>query len=145
MTVCPRCGGGGWICDEHPGRPSGHDGCVGPKHPCPLCNPPDQPQQPGDYLSYIAAIRRAAATEVAPDFEGIAQGVVDGTVGTSEIRAMVSPGLGPAIIDALRFVWNARGAADLAKVEHELAQQMGATASGPYAKSLDRALRALDR
>lgn len=49
------------------------------------------------------------------------------------------------IAEQLRLVWNARGAADLVKVEAELSTLMGATASGPYTKNLDRALRSLDR
>jgi len=49
------------------------------------------------------------------------------------------------IEETLRLVWNARGAADIAKIESELASQMGSTASGPYVKNLDRALRTLDK
>lgn len=49
------------------------------------------------------------------------------------------------IAEQLRLVWNARGAADIAKIESELTSQMGASASGPYLKNLDRALRTLDR
>ncbi len=37
----------------------------------------------------------------------------------------------PHIKEALRQVWNARGAADMAKVEHELSTMMGSTAAGP--------------
>jgi hypothetical protein len=48
------------------------------------------------------------------------------------------------LVDALRLVWNARGAADIAKLESTLASLMGGSASGPYVKNLDRALRALD-
>ena len=47
--------------------------------------------------------------------------------------------------EQLVLVWNARGAADTAKVGAELMQMMGASASGPYIKNLDRALRILDR
>jgi hypothetical protein len=49
------------------------------------------------------------------------------------------------LVDALRLVWNARGAADVAKLESTLASLMGGSASGPYVKNLDRALRALDQ
>jgi hypothetical protein len=42
-------------------------------------------------------------------------------------------------------IWNARGAADIATIELDLSRMMGATAAGPYIKSLDRALRRLDR
>lgn len=50
-----------------------------------------------------------------------------------------------SIAKALREMWNARGAVDIAKVEHELSTMMGATAAGPYCKNLDRALKALDK
>lgn len=48
-------------------------------------------------------------------------------------------------VEALRQVWNARGAADLDVIGRELSSQMGATAAGPYVKNLDRALRSVDR
>jgi hypothetical protein len=48
------------------------------------------------------------------------------------------------IATALRRMWNARGASDIAKIEAELSSMMGATAAGPYVKNLDRALRTLD-
>lgn len=53
--------------------------------------------------------------------------------------------LGKEIEEALRQIWNARGAADLVKLEAELSSMMGVTAAGPYVKNLDRALRMLDR
>jgi hypothetical protein len=49
------------------------------------------------------------------------------------------------IAEQLRVSWNARGAADIVKVESELSTMMGSTAAGPYVKNLDRALRTLDR
>lgn len=49
------------------------------------------------------------------------------------------------VVDQLRAIWNARGAADIAKIESELSQMMGSTAAGPYVKNLDRSLRNLDR
>jgi hypothetical protein len=42
-------------------------------------------------------------------------------------------------------MWNARGAVDITKIEHELSAMMGPTAAGPYLKNLNRALLALDR
>jgi len=45
----------------------------------------------------------------------------------------------------LKEIWNARGAADIAKIEAQLTSMMGAVAAGPYIKNLDRALRKLDR
>lgn len=50
-----------------------------------------------------------------------------------------------SIATALREMWNARGAADRTKLEAELSSMMGAKASGPYVKNLERALRSLDR
>jgi aspartate aminotransferase-like enzyme len=47
--------------------------------------------------------------------------------------------------EQLRQVWNARGAADIAKLDAELSMLIGATMAGPYVKNLDRALRTLDR
>jgi hypothetical protein len=73
-----------------------------------------------------------------PDFESLAR----------RIAHFFSPAAQGDALDpaqALRLVWNARGAADIAKLEADLASQMGATASGPYVKNLDRALRSLDR
>ena len=85
-----------------------------------------------------------------PDFEQIAHRILDdaytddGTTGDARIDARKAA-LQAAIAEQLRFVWNARGAADLAKVETELTAMMGATAAGPSIKNLDRALRKLDR
>jgi hypothetical protein len=45
----------------------------------------------------------------------------------------------------LVLIWNARGAADIAKLNFELTKVMGASPSGPYVRNLDRALRELDR
>ena len=45
----------------------------------------------------------------------------------------------------LKEIWNARGAADIAKIEAELSSMMGAVSAGPYIKNLDRALRGSDR
>lgn len=85
------------------------------------------------------------ASVTAPDFDRVAQRILDEHVGTGEIRAVLSHTLGGAIVAALRVVWNERGAVDIATVGDELARHMGATASGPYTKNLDRALRALDQ
>lgn len=70
-----------------------------------------------------------------PDFDQIALQLVT----QGQARDQV------AIIEQLRQVWNARGAADRATLDAELSSQMGATAAGPYVKNLDRALRMLDR
>lgn len=51
----------------------------------------------------------------------------------------------PVIIEQLRLIWNARGAADVATIERELSSMMGVTAAGPYVKNLDRAIRQGDR
>jgi hypothetical protein len=60
-------------------------------------------------------------------------------------RALVEMTDPQLIREQLRLVWNARGAADIAKVESELAGMMGPSASGPHIENLDRALRTLDR
>jgi len=73
-----------------------------------------------------------------PDFDQI----------TARVVTRAAEGQTPlhqAIRDALRDVWNARGAADIATLEADLSSMMGPTAAGPYCKNLDRALRALDR
>ena len=33
-----RCSDTGWVCEQHPDKPFGHDGCPGPGDPCPVCN-----------------------------------------------------------------------------------------------------------
>jgi len=50
-----------------------------------------------------------------------------------------------AVVEQVRLVWNARGAADIAKLQTELSMLMGSTMAGPYVSNLDRALRTLDR
>jgi len=67
-----------------------------------------------------------------PDFEQIAERIVP-------------PSYVGLVAEQLRQVWNARGVADITKLESELSSMMGVTASGPYVKNLDRALRTLDR
>ena len=52
--------------------------------------------------------------------------------------------IGP-IRDQLRLIWNARGAADIARVESQLFKIMGNADAGRHLKHLDRAIRALDR
>jgi hypothetical protein len=82
---------------------------------------------------------------ITPNFQSIAEDIFRRAV---EMDAHPDHELTDAytfVVDALRLVWNARGAADITTIEHQLAQQMGATAAGPYTKNLDRALRALDR
>jgi hypothetical protein len=57
----------------------------------------------------------------------------------------VKAALEAGIAAQLRLVWNARGAADLVKIDTALIALMGATAAGPVLKQLDRAVRQLDR
>jgi hypothetical protein len=75
-----------------------------------------------------------------PDFEHIAR-LVAMAIPSIVTRELVEQD----IAEQLRQVWNARGAADLEKVESELSTMMGSTAAGLYVKHLDRALRTLDR
>jgi hypothetical protein len=49
-----------------------------------------------------------------------------------------------AIADQLRAIWNARGAADIAAVEGELAQ-IGLNATSRLQDTLDSAVRSLDK
>jgi hypothetical protein len=41
-------------------------------------------------------------------------------------------------------VWNARGAADMVKLDTAMSSLLGAEKAGPYIQTLDRALRTLD-
>lgn len=51
-----------------------------------------------------------------------------------------------ALVNGLRLVWNARGAADIAALDIWLAWAQGTlTSAGPSVKNLERALRSLDR
>ena len=76
-----------------------------------------------------------------PDFDQIARKLFDDYVGyVDDPNATLA-----AIAEQLRLIWNARGAADITKLEAELSAMMGVTAAGPYVKNLDRALRQLDR
>jgi hypothetical protein len=76
---------------------------------------------------------------VSPDFEQIARRTVGDNAGTSPNY------MAAAVAEQLRQVWNARGEADIAKIDSELSMLMGATMAGPYVKNLDRALRTVDR
>lgn len=79
----------------------------------------------------------------APDFQKIAERLTEeGAIHSDEDSRLDLRG---QIAEQLRLVWNARGAADLAKIDHELTSMMGGQAAGPYVKNLDRALRGLDR
>ena len=69
----------------------------------------------------------------APDFVALASRV---------LGADGNPALGARIAEELRLIWNARGAADFAKLESEIPNVW--TMAEP-AGALTRALRALDR
>ena len=87
------------------------------------------------------------------DFGRIAREVLESRLVVVETgRGEVTPindawkrGVEGAIAEALRQVWNARGAADLVAVDVSLTSQMGAKASAPYLKHLERALTNLNR
>jgi hypothetical protein len=91
-----------------------------------------------------------------PDFEQLIRELL-AEAATRDVMAMKEPDaidrsghehvarLLRAAAEQLRLVWNARGAADIAKLDTELSILMGATMAGPYVKNLDRALRRLDR
>jgi hypothetical protein len=80
-----------------------------------------------------------------PDFKKLAHEIAAQILSHRDDQHVVVVAIAEDLEEQLRQVWNARGAADLAKIESELTSQMGATASGPYLKNLDRALRSLDR
>jgi hypothetical protein len=80
-----------------------------------------------------------------PDFESIALNAL-GLVSLSE-DPLVETGravMVERIAEQLRLAWNARGAADIARLDSALSAVMGALAR-PYVKNLDRELRKLDR
>jgi hypothetical protein len=82
------------------------------------------------------AIQKRSLMPDSPDFDQIAQDLLlkcDDEAGRRHVAAQ------------LRQVWNARGAADLQQIDVSLTSQMGATASGPYVRNLEREIRKLDR
>lgn len=80
-----------------------------------------------------------------PDFESIARMLHD-TFGCDHgTDAETAAAQVAMIAEQLRLVWNARGELDLATVDATLASLMGSTASGPYVKQIDRAIKLLDR
>jgi hypothetical protein len=47
-----RCRDSHLVCEEHPDKPIGHDGCNGAGDPCPMCNPAraeEAPAPPPDF------------------------------------------------------------------------------------------------
>lgn len=80
-----------------------------------------------------------------PDFEKLAQHVLENLPDAFLTRGASASSAVPAVVEQLRLIWNARGAADLVTIESSLSSQMGSTAAGPYVKNLDRDLRKLDR
>jgi hypothetical protein len=86
------------------------------------------------------------------DFEQVARDILE-HLSTSVLSHEAAFGTEPSraeshailIAEHLRLIWNARGAADVVAVEAALISLMGGTASAPYVKNLDRALKKLDR
>jgi hypothetical protein len=78
-----------------------------------------------------------------PDFDQIARDVLPFCLGVKDSNDV--PEACGLIAEQLRLVWNARGAADITKLEQELSTLMGSMMAGPYVKNLARALRTLDR
>jgi hypothetical protein len=70
-----------------------------------------------------------------PDFDQIARTIIGAPEDNIRPRAIHDVHI--LIIEQLRLVWNARGAADITKLEAEL--------PGAVTKRLDAALRSLDR
>ena len=89
-----------------------------------------------------------------PDFEQLARGIADRADryrAAGETRGVVDDALRGAIILALRQVWNARGAADIAQTEAYLwgrvaeSGHVNMPAKPAVIGELERALRTLDR
>jgi hypothetical protein len=74
-----------------------------------------------------------------PDFDAIARAIVSYVLGKGPGDRSLN-----VTADHLCEVWNARGSADAKIIEASLSSQMGVTASGPYAKNLQRAIGQLD-
>jgi hypothetical protein len=56
---CPRCQGAGWVCENHPDRPWGHDhDCSRAGMPCPDCNEPHEGERPTIGDDFIPAFDR---------------------------------------------------------------------------------------
>ena len=91
---------------------------------------------------WVGGIDGSGEMPETPNFELIARQIH--FAATGETLVLINDDILP-IADQLRLIWNARGAADLAMLETTLSSLMGSTASGPYLKNLDRALRQLDR
>jgi hypothetical protein len=79
------------------------------------------------------------------DFEQLARDTVEQWSMAGFIERTALQRILNDVAEQLRLVWNARGATDLATVEHQVSTMLGSTVAGPYVKTLDRALRTLDR
>jgi hypothetical protein len=77
-----------------------------------------------------------------PDFDTIAVRVLVDLEPLTEEQTQQAMAV---VAEQLRLAWNARGAADIARLDYELSRQMGPASAGPYVENLDRALRELDR
>jgi hypothetical protein len=53
MLRCLPCGGEGWVCEDHPDQPEGHDERCGAGMPCPACNTSDPPRKPPGWISLV--------------------------------------------------------------------------------------------
>lgn len=96
------------------------------------------------HLASVLAQRLGPAPRVKerPDFDVLAKRHAFAIAGHPAPAAMGRHSA--ELADFLRDIWNTRGAVDMSAIELALASQMGATASGPYLKNLNRTLRALD-
>jgi hypothetical protein len=53
--TCGKCYEG-WICDEHPGQPAGHDGCSEPNNPCADVSLPHRPTSSSDNKASLSTL-----------------------------------------------------------------------------------------
>lgn len=86
----------------------------------------------------------SAVVPETPDFDQIARNMITPIEGDDDERRQLKAKVVADIAEQLRLVWNARGAADIALLEATVVE-LFERPSPSMAKTLDRALRTLDR
>jgi hypothetical protein len=61
--TCALCLDVRWVCEEHPDKPMGHDGCRGAGDPCPTCNVNQPPGLPPDFENDLEWLPENVAAE----------------------------------------------------------------------------------
>lgn len=80
-----------------------------------------------------------------PDFDRVAYEILSASIAARVEGSLINTGDIARIAAQLRQIWNARGAADIARLEAELTSMKDTTAGHRMVKTLDRALRTLDQ